>query len=103
MMQFFDAVRLVGVAGVHITPNTAGLPGVAQLEQLVGTLVVFGVIASVAGAALSAVVMAVGHHTGNPQLASRGKTGILASVGAAVLCGGATALTDFFYHWGHLL
>jgi Family of unknown function (DUF6112) len=95
--------RLVGAAGVNITPNTTGLPGASQLEQLVGTLVVFGVIAGVAGVCLSAMMLAVGHHSSNPQIASRGKTGILAAAGCAVLCGGATVLTNFFYNWGTLL
>jgi hypothetical protein len=97
------ATRLVGAAGVNITPNTTGLPGASQLEKLVGTLVVFGVIAGVAGVCLSAIMLAVGHHSSNPQIASRGKTGILAAAGCAILCGGATVLTNFFYNWGSVL
>lgn len=97
------ATRFIGAAGVNITPNTDGLPGASQLEKLVGTLVVFGVIAGVAGVCISAIMLAVGHHSSNPQIASRGKTGILAAAGCAVLCGGATVLTNFFYNWGSVL
>jgi len=95
--------RLVGVAGVNITPNATGLPGATQLEHLVGTLVVFGVVAGVAGVCISAIMLAVGHHSSNPQVASRGKTGILAAAACAILSGGAMVLTNFFYQWGTLL
>ena len=34
----------------------------------------------------------------NPHLAGKGKTGLLISCGAAIICGGAVALINFF--WG---
>jgi hypothetical protein len=94
---------LIGAAGVNITPNGNGLPGVSQLEKMVGTLVVFAVIAAVAGVLISAITWAVGNHSSNPQLASRGKTGVLVAAVAAILAGGAMLLINFFFNIGAAL
>ena len=84
------------LAGVSVTPNTSGLPGITELENIVGALLTVGLIGSLAGLALSAVVWAVGNHSGNPAVAGRGKTGVLVAFVAAALTGGAVALINFF-------
>jgi Family of unknown function (DUF6112) len=88
------AVRLVGDPGV--SPNTTGLPGVNEAKQIVGALLTFGLIGSVGGLAVSALMWAVSAHNGNSYYASRGKVGVLVAAGAAVLLGGADALITFF-------
>jgi hypothetical protein len=89
-----------GAGGVNITPNSSGLPGISQGETIVGALLTFGVIAAVAGLIMGAMVWAVGHHSSNPQTVSRGKTGVMAGVVAAILCGGAMAIVNFFFNIG---
>ena len=89
-----------GGTGVNITPNANGLPGIAALSNIVGALITIGVIAAVAGLALAVITWAVGNHSANPQLASRGKTGVLVAAVAAVLCGGAMVLINFFFNIG---
>lgn len=84
------------LAGVNVTPNTSGLPGIAELEKIVGALLTIGLVGSLAGLALSAAVWAVGNHSGNPAVAGRGKTGVLVAFLAAALTGGAVALINFF-------
>jgi hypothetical protein len=84
------------IAGVNVTPNTSGLPGINELQTIVGALLTIGLIASLAGLAVSLIVWAVGSHSANPNLAGRGKTGVLVAFVAAALTGGATALIDFF-------
>jgi hypothetical protein len=81
---------------VDVGPNRDGLPGVSEAIKIVGALLTFGLIASVAGIALSAAAWAVGHHSSNPQYAGRGKTGVLASCVAALVIGGADILVNFF-------
>ena len=83
-------------AGPHIPPNDNGLPGVSEAEKIVGALLTFGVIASVAGLAISAIVWAVGGNSANPQMAHRGKSGVLIALVAALLIGGADVLVAFF-------
>jgi Family of unknown function (DUF6112) len=83
-------------AGVNVTPNTSGLPGIAELQNIVGALLTVSLIAALAGLAIAAAVWAVGTHSANPVLAGRGKTGVLVSFVSAGLTGGAVALIDFF-------
>jgi hypothetical protein len=42
----------------------------------------------------------VGHHSSNPQIISRGKTGVMAAAVGAVLCGGAMLFVNFFFGIG---
>ncbi|GAB3077605.1 hypothetical protein GCM10027053_47590 [Intrasporangium mesophilum] len=83
-----------------VSPNTDGLPGIAALERIVGGLLTIGLVAAVAGVALSAIAWAIGSHSSNPHVAGRGKTGVLVSVAAAMLIGAANALVNFFHAAG---
>ncbi len=84
------------IHGVTVTPNSSGLPGIGELENIVGALLTIGLIAALAGLTLSASVWAVGNHSANPIRSGRGKTGVLVSFVAAALTGGAVALINFF-------
>lgn len=84
------------LSGVNVTPNSTGLPGISELQNIVGALLTIGLIASLAGLALGAAVWAVGSHSANPVLAGRGKTGVLVAFVAAALTGGSVALINFF-------
>lgn len=95
-------VRRVSVllADPGVKPNTNGLPGMEAAKKIVGALLTFGLIASVAGVAVSAVVWALSAHNGNSQYASRGKMGVLVAAGAAMLIGGADTIVAFFQNAG---
>ncbi len=84
------------LAGVSVSPNTSGLPGITELQNIVGALLTIGLIGSLGGLVLSAIVWAVGNHSTNPHLAGRGKTGVLVAFVAAALTGGAVTLINFF-------
>jgi hypothetical protein len=92
--------HIIAGSGVNITPNSNGLPGVGALENIVGTLLTIGVIGAVAGVAISAATWAVGNHVSNPQIVTRGKSGVIAAGIAAVLIGGAMTLVNFFFNIG---
>ena len=81
---------------VDIPPNSNGLPGIVALEQIVGALLTVGLIAAVAGVALSAIAWAIGSHSSNPHVAGKGKTGVLVAGAAAMLIGAANTLVTFF-------
>ena len=92
---------LVGVLmDIDITPNDSGLPGIAQLRTIVGAVMTIGLILSVLALIVSAIVWGFGSNSSNPHLASRGKVGVLVSCGAAVLCGAAVTLINFFWDGG---
>ncbi|GAA2501624.1 DUF6112 family protein [Terrabacter carboxydivorans] len=84
------------IPSVDVPPNQNGLPGIAAIEKIVGALLTFGLIAAVAGIAISAIAWAIGSHSSNPHVAGRGKTGVLVSAGAAMLIGAANTLVTFF-------
>lgn len=92
----------VGVilAQIDIDPNTDGLPGIAQLRTIVGAVMTVGLILAVLALIVSAIVWAMGANSANPHLAGRGKSGVLIALGAAVLCGGAVTLVNFFWDVG---
>jgi hypothetical protein len=91
-------VQRVVLADISVDPNSNGLPGVNAAIKIVGALLTLGLIAAVAGIAIGAMVWAVGSHSSNPHYASRGKTGVLVSAGAAVLIGSAVTIVNFFSH-----
>jgi hypothetical protein len=93
-VSFTAAMQVL--ADPHVSPNTNGLPGVEEAKRIVGAILTFGLIGSVAGLAISALAWAVSAHNGNSYYASRGKVGVLIAAGAALLLGGADAIITFF-------
>jgi hypothetical protein len=86
------------LAQVAIAPNDTGLPGIASLRTMVGAMMTVGLVMSVLALIISAVVWGFGANSANPNLAGRGKVGVLVACGAAVLCGASVTLVNFF--WG---
>ena len=83
---------------VNITPNDDGLPGIAQLRNIVGTAMMIGLILSVLALIISAIVWGLGTNSSSPHLAGFGKVGVLVSCGAAIICGAAVTLINFFWN-----
>ena len=98
-VSFRAAGRVLADPGVH--PNEDGLPGMSLARKIVGALLTFGLIAAVAGVAISSVVWALSAHNGNAHYASRAKMGVVVAAAAAVLIGGADAIVTFFQNAGH--
>ena len=49
---------------------------------------------------LSAITWGFGANSSNPGLAARGKLGVVVACAAAILCGAAVTLVNFFWHVG---
>jgi hypothetical protein len=90
----------MSLPAIDIRPNTSGLPGISALSEIVGALLTFGLVAAVAGVALSAITWAIGSNSSNPHLAGRGKTGVVVAAAAAMLIGAANTLVTFFTNAG---
>ena len=88
------------LADPGISPNDDGLPGVSEAKHIVGALLTFGIVAAVAGIAVSAIVWALGSNSANPHLAGRGKVGVIVAAGSALLIGGADLIITFFQNAG---
>jgi hypothetical protein len=102
MITVFIARRLLE-ADVNITPNSTAVPGLSTLSTLMGSVMAFGLVLAFGGLVACAVMMAVGHHSGNPQVASRGKSGLVWCLLAALLIGGSNLLINTFFHLGSSL
>lgn len=85
---------------IDIDPNGTGLPGIDQLRIIVGAVMTIGLIMAVLTLIVAAIVWGFGANSSNPHLASRGKAGVLIACGAAVICGAAVTLTNFFWNVG---
>ena len=82
---------------IDIDPNGTGLPGIDQLRTIVGAVMTIGLVLSVLALIVAAIVWGFGANSSNPHLSSRGKTGVLVSCGAAIICGAAVTLVNFFW------
>lgn len=98
-LLFLDLIhRARELLVIDIDPNGTGLPGIDQLRTIVGAVMTIGLVLSVLALIVAAIVWGFGANSSNPHLASRGKTGVLVSCGAAIICGAAVTLVNFF--WG---
>ena len=79
-----------------VTPNTNGLPGLPAVRSLAGATITFALVSCVVALIISAAAWALGNINSNAHVASRGRIGVLASLGAAILIGSANALIRFF-------
>ena len=86
-----------------ITPNKTGLPGLGTASEIAGALLTVGLIACVAGIAVSGLVWAFAHHHGNGRYSDHGKSGVIVCCLAALLVGGADAIITFFSNMGGAL
>ena len=98
-MTHLSSVQLVA-SGINVTPNTTAIPGLSTLSTLVGSLMAFGLVLSLAGFVGCAIVMSIGHHSANPQWSTRGKMGLLVCLVAALLIGGSDLLINTFFNLG---
>nr|WP_243752833.1 DUF6112 family protein [Leucobacter ruminantium] len=85
---------------IDISPNSSGLPGIEALRLIVGAVMTFGLVLSVLGLIIAAIVWAFGANGSNPHLAGRGRLGVLICCGAAVICGAAVTLVNFAWDVG---
>ncbi|MDF3291879.1 DUF6112 family protein [Streptomyces silvisoli] len=83
-----------------ITPKSGGLPGLSVLQNVIGSINLFGIIAVVGALAVSAVVWAWGHHSGSHQAEANGKKGTVVAAGCALLLGAANGIVAFFSAMG---
>lgn len=93
-----QAATVLAGSGVNIQPNKKALPGIDELMSIVGSILTLGLVAAVAGMAISGGMWALSGWSSNPQMASRGKVGLLVAFAAAAVCGAANYLCNF--GWG---
>ena len=76
---------------MDVFPDFDGLGGIGDLRAVIGALLTFVLIVAVLMLIVSAIVWAIAAANGNHAIASKGRTGVLVALGAAVLAGGGVA------------
>jgi hypothetical protein len=86
-------------AWAGVGPDFGAVTG-DTLAQAVGALLTVVLVAAVACLVVSGLCWAFGEANGNYQLAAKGKTGTLVSLGAAAAAGGGVAWANFLIDAG---
>ncbi|MGP5386941.1 DUF6112 family protein [Brachybacterium tyrofermentans] len=88
---------------MDVFPDFDGLAGIGELSEVIGAVLMFVLIIAVLMLIVSGIAWAIGAATGNYQAASKGRTGVLVSLGAAILAGGAVAWMNWLIGIGQQL
>ena len=86
-----------------VFPDFDGLGGIGDLRAIVGALLTFVLIVAVLMLMVSAIAWAIATANGNYATAGKGRTGVLVSLGAAVLAGGGAAWMNWLLNLGQQL
>ena len=85
---------------MDVFPDFDGVGGAAELQSIVGALLTFVLITAVLMLIVCAIVWAIGAANGNYQAATKARTGLWVSVGAAALAGAGVAWMNFLLDLG---
>ena len=88
---------------MDVLPDFDGLGGIGDLRAVIGALLTFVLIVAVLMLIVSAIVWAIAAANGNHAIASKGRTGVLVALGAAVLAGGGVAWMNWLIALGDQL
>lgn len=91
---------LLLAGGPTLKPDSSQLPGATLIQSLADGIGGWALIAAMLGVVVGAVMWAFGHYSHNYQQAYNGRRGVLVSVLAAVLIGGAPQIIGFFLDKG---
>ena len=88
---------------MNVLPDFDGLAGIGDLREIVGALLMFALVIAVLMLIVSAIIWAVSSSTGNYAAASKGRVGVLVSLGGAVLAGAGVAWMNWLIGIGQQL
>ena len=88
---------------MDVFPDFDGLGSIGDLRAVIGALLTFVLIVAVLMLIVSAIVWAIAAANGNHAIASKGRTGVLVALGAAVLAGGGVAWMNWLIALGDQL
>ena len=86
-----------------VFPDFGGVGATGDLRTVIGALLMFVLIIAVLMLIVSAIVWSIATAHGNYATASKGRTGVLVSLGAAVLAGGGVAWMNWLLNLGQQL
>lgn len=96
MTSLHDQLAAVG-------PDFGAVGGNADLRQIVGALLTYGLLTAVLMVIVCAATWAVASSNGTWNTASKAKTGLVVALGGAVFTGGALAWANWLLNLGSSL
>jgi hypothetical protein len=84
---------------ISINPNP-NLPGTQQLQQLIGGLMTWTLLACVLAVLIGAATWGLGSRTGHYGASQNGRMMVLGGAIGALVAGAAVALVNFGFHIG---
>ena len=88
---------------MDVFPDFEGLSGISELREIAGALLMFVLVVAVLMVIVSAIAWAIGAANGNLQMSTKGRIGVLVSLGGAILAGGAVAWLNWLVSVGQQL
>jgi len=85
-----------------MAPDFTALGG-TNIEHVIGALLTIVLIAAVASLIVCAICWAIGSGTGNWQLATKGRIGVLIALGTAIAVGAGVTWINWLVHLGQRL
>ncbi|WP_431921530.1 DUF6112 family protein [Nonomuraea jabiensis] len=84
----------------EVSINPTGLPGGPAFQEVVGGLLWYGLLFSVAAVVISAIVIGIGRYLSSSYASGAGRIGLFAALGAAIVIGGARFLVQWAFNIG---
>ncbi|MCA0437827.1 MAG: DUF6112 family protein [Actinobacteria bacterium] len=88
---------------MDVFPDFNGIGGTEALRAVIGALLTFVLITAVLMLIISALVWAIAAANGNYSAATKGRTGVLVALGAAILAGAGVAWMNWLIALGQHL
>lgn len=85
---------------MDVFPDFGSVGGTTDLREIVGALLMFVLVTAVLMLIVCAIAWAIASSSGNYQAATKARTGLLVSVGAAALAGAGVAWLNFLLDVG---
>ena len=86
---------VLATCAIKSTPNAAGAPGAAQLQQLVGYVAFYGIAACLLGLLVASGTLAFAHRTGRSGMEAGAKQAVIWALGGAALIAAGGGLIAF--------
>ncbi len=88
-------VSVIAATCLQSAPNASGAPGAAQLQQLVGYVSFYGIVACLIGLLAAAGTLAFAHRSGRSGMEAGAKQGVMWALGGAALIAAGGGLIAF--------
>lgn len=88
---------------MDVFPNFDGLSGIGDLKTVIGATLTIVLVMAVLMIIVSAIIWAIASSTGNTNVATKARAGVLVALGAAALSGAGVAWINWLINLGEQL